>query len=134
MNPILGTQINDQDYIEITLPLPPSVNEAYAGTVRRHLSNEYKAWLKEANIVMNKHRKDEISGDEWLMVEYTYYFSLYTDEWEKRNKDVFNYEKCLSDLLNHRLAWFNDHKIRKGYVEKIDSEKSYVVVRIWETI
>ena len=40
-----------------------------------------------------------ITGDEWIEVEYTYYMKIYNISGTKKIRDVFNYEKCLSDLL-----------------------------------
>jgi len=37
-----------EEYINLILPLPISVNMAYAGYPKRHKSNEYKKWIIEA--------------------------------------------------------------------------------------
>lgn len=37
-----------------TLPLPPSVNQLYPGKVRRHKSDAYYAWEKQAAIALHQ--------------------------------------------------------------------------------
>jgi len=73
-----------------------------------------------------------ITGDEWLEVEYTYYMKIYNIPGTKKIRDVFNYEKCLSDLLATGIEWFQDHKIKIGRVEKVESDRDEVEIKIKE--
>lgn len=43
------------DYIEIKLPIPISVNKAYAGTAKRYRSREYLDWIERANLIANRY-------------------------------------------------------------------------------
>lgn len=43
------------DFILVRLPIPISVNKAYAGTTRRYRSKEYLAWIDHANLIFNRH-------------------------------------------------------------------------------
>lgn len=113
--------------IHWTLNMPPSMNGLFAWTKRRYKSEEYE-WF--SNYVfsefVNCKDRPRITWDDWLEVEYTFYFSLYTKEWKKRIKDCFNFEKALTDCLVNNIKWFEDHKILTWKVTKEDSEKSYV--------
>jgi Holliday junction resolvase RusA-like endonuclease len=122
-----------EEYISIQLPMPPSVNIAYAWKVRRYKSPEYQKWIQLADIEYSKNWfKGRITWDEWLEVNYNYFFSLYTLEWKKRVKDVWNYEKLLTDYLCTKIEWLEDHKIKIIKLEKHDSDKNYVKILIKE--
>lgn len=120
------------EYIILQLPLPPSVNWLYAGYRVRHKSNEYKKWIEEAERELRRQTKYTIHGDEWLEVSYAYYMPIYNKNGSKKKVDVFNYEKSLSDFLEAHIEWFEDKKILKGNVEKIDSKERYVKIFIKE--
>jgi Holliday junction resolvase RusA-like endonuclease len=118
--------------IKLTLPLPPSVNQLYAGYPRRYKSEGYKEWLETASLVRTQDKRYFIKGDEWLAVEYRFFIPLYCKNANKRVVDVFNYEKALSDFLSKDIEGFADHKIRTGIVEKVDSSRYEVEVTITE--
>lgn len=120
------------DHISIRLPIPISINKAYAGKERRYRSREYLAWIDHANLIMNRYGKFSISGDEWLAVEYTYDMPLYCLDGKKKIQDVGNYEKVLSDFLVKRITGFQDHRIKKITLEKNDSDTNYVTIKIYE--
>ena len=73
-----------------------------------------------------------ISWDSWLYVDYFFKFPLYFKNWKIRKKDLANYEKVLTDWLSHFIEWFNDEKIRIMKLEKYDSDKEGVVIKIEE--
>ena len=83
------------EYIEITLPMPPSLNCLFAGMKRRYKSNVYEKWLNNAEDKFEIWINDTISGDEWLNVNIDYYFPLYTKAGKKKIKDAANYEKAI---------------------------------------
>ena len=117
--------------IEITLNMPPSINVAYAGYPKRHKSDVYKNWQRW--IFLEKNWR--IHWDEWLEVSYTFYFPLYTKKGLKKIRDVANYEKCLTDTICELIPWFEDHKIKRISMEKIDSneEKVKIIVKeLWK--
>lgn len=121
------------DYILLELPIPPSVNIAYSWKVRRYKSPEYKKWIELANIEYARNGfKWVIRWDKWLEVSYNYFFSLYTLKWEKRIKDLWNFEKLLTDFLCTKIDWLEDHKIKRINLEKHDSDKNIVKILIKE--
>ncbi len=126
------------DHIEITLPMPTSVNHAYKtvrnrkGNIIRAVSDEHEMWVLEATLALRKFEKKEIEGDEWLEVSYEFRFPLYNKNGTKKKKDTFNFEKVLSDFLAVKIKWFADHKIISGQVCKVDSPDNVVIVKIWE--
>jgi len=121
-----------EEYIKLKLPMPISVNIAYAWKVKRFKSPDYKKWIKLAKLELNKQIEYRISWDNWLEVIYIYNFSLYTKKKAKRVKDVANYEKVLSDFLADNIEWFEDHKIKKVTLEKIDNKEQFVNILIKE--
>ena len=118
--------------INLTLPMPISVNMAYSGLGRRYKSAKYKEWVKAAKDTPNK--QYTVSGGEWLEVSYTFYTPLFYKNGKKKILDVFNYEKVLSDFIakESTVDGFEDHLILKGNVEKIDSPRNEVEVLIRE--
>lgn len=123
-----------EEYIELKLSLPISINEAYWWYYKRHKSDKYKQWEKLAEIEMLKQKRYTIKWDNWLFVDYEYHMPLYTKKNKKRIIDVFNYEKVLSDMLSKKIPWFQDHKIKTWLVKKIDNTntKPYVIIKIKE--
>ncbi len=80
-------------FTRIELPLPPSVNAAYAngGNKRgRHKTPAYLAWESLAStFIKDSHR-----------VGYgSYSLSVALRKPDRRRRDLGNYEKCLSDFL-----------------------------------
>ena len=125
--------------IKLTLPMPPSVNALYGNNrFGRHKTVKAKSWTSKALIALRSQKEFTISGDNWLVVDYTFYFPLYlkskSKNTNKRKKDVFNYEKALSDFLADKIAGFKDENIKIGRVEKIDSNRNVVEIEIWEHI
>lgn len=91
------------DHICVKLPIPVSVNHAFAGKAKRYKSPEYRDWIEKANLIMNRYGGFSIEGDEWLRVEYDYEMPLFFKNGKKKVQDVFNYEKALSDFLTNRI-------------------------------
>jgi Holliday junction resolvase RusA-like endonuclease len=96
------------------LPFPPSVNSLYDGgqhTKRRFISDHYKAWLREAGLVLltQPARLNRHVGP----VEVLYTFSPP----DKRRRDLFNLEKSVSDLLVKQGVIADDSLIHRGTVE-----------------
>jgi crossover junction endodeoxyribonuclease RusA len=98
----------------LRLPFPPSVNSLYDGgrnTKRRFISDTYRAWLEHAGyaLLTQPDRKHRHAGP----VQVTYTFCPP----DKRNRDVFNYEKAVSDLLVKHEIIEDDSLIRRGVVQ-----------------
>ena len=125
------TIINSSYMIHLKLPLPPSVNTAFAGKEIRYKSVAYKEWENIADKALRQQEQYTITGDHWLTATYVLHINLYTQKWAKRIIDCANYEKCISDFLGgyvdpvsrksltrryihlwvQRIPWFQDHKI-----------------------
>jgi len=98
------------------LPLPPTLNSLYPGTIRRHKSKQYEAWIKEAGSMLNAQHAPSIKG----MVQVTYTFGKPRNKDGKPSKvamDVFNREKAVSDLLVAHKIIDDDSCIMRGIVE-----------------
>jgi len=124
---------NEYTKISIVLPLPISVNAAYAtnfSTKRRFKTTEYKNWEREALLYCKS--RYEILGDNWVDVRYTYFMPIYNKNGTKKKIDVFNYEKCLSDFIPSIIKGFDDSFIKEGTVKKVHSDKNIVIVTISE--
>ena len=112
-----------------------SVNEAFAWYPNRHKSDKYKEFEnKMEKYFLELPDKPEIEWDNWLSVQYRFYFKIYNKNWSKKIKDTFNYEKALTDCLSKHIKWFEDHKIKWWSCWKYDSEKEYIEVEIKELI
>ena len=121
--------------IKLKVPIPVSVNQAYTWTWKRRKSESYKDFIEAVKYALILDWNDyKIIWDEWLEVKYEFYFKIYNKDWTKKKKDTFNYEKTLSDTLWKFIPWFSDHKIKRWFVEKFDSEEEFVLVTIKEIL
>ena len=119
--------------IILSLPfLPPSVNEAYAGYPRRHKTDKYKAFEKDMLLFFRKIPKYEIEWEKFLEVRYEFHFELYFKNGNIRKRDVWNFEKILSDTLAHHVKGFKDEKIAKMILTKFDDTKETTNIFIKE--
>lgn len=79
--------------IKLHLPFPPSVNSAYAngGNKRgRHKTEQYVGWIKEASTVVKASHRQGLG---------LYSLSICLQRPDKRQRDLGNYEKAVSDFL-----------------------------------
>ena len=72
--------MNNEKSINLILPLPISINKAFAGKARRYKSNDYKEYEKLFNFKMNYYPNYEIDGDNWLVCIYEYHFKIYNKD------------------------------------------------------
>jgi len=123
-----------EEYIRITLTVPPSVNILYNNAKKwRTKTDEYKWWEKLALYEYSKQGMNyKIKWNNWLLVSYTYFMKIINDNWTKKKIDVFNFEKWLSDCLTKLIPGFKDEHIKKWFVEKIDSDRNEVEILIKE--
>jgi len=122
-----------EEYIEIKLPMPTSVNKAYCNSKKgRTKSDEYKGWEKLAFVELKKQTTYKIKWDEWLKAYYTFFTPLYYKNWKKKKEDLDNWIKTLQDFLWHNIKWFKDEYIKTIITEKIDSDKKIVKILIKE--
>ena len=112
-----------------------SVNEAFAWYSKRHKSDKYKEFENKMEAFFLKENNNlEIFDDNWLSVNYRFYFKIYNNDWTKKIKDAFNYEKALTDVLTKHIKGFKDHKIKGWSCWKFDSEEEYMEIEIKELI
>lgn len=93
--------------IKLHLPFPPSVNSAYAngGNKRgRHKTEQYVGWIKEASTAVKASHRAEMGP---------YSLSICLEAPDKRQRDLGNYEKCLSDFLVMHGVVKDDHLCRR---------------------
>lgn len=122
-----------EESIKLILPCPISINTAYSGKAKRYKSDQYKEWIEKARIAYLKcDTRYNITGDSWLFVEYDFYFPIFNKDWTKKVKDVWNYEKVLSDFLCSEIPWLLDHKFKTIVLRKHDSEANEVHITIKE--
>lgn len=119
--------------IKLTLPIPISVNQAYAWKARRFKSKSYKEWEQLATIEYNEQGNNwSIDWDEWLEINCRFYTNIYNKNWTKKIKDVDNYFKALLDWLANNIKGFKDHKLKRIIWEKFESKRSEVEIEIKE--
>lgn len=99
--------------IRLTLPIPPSVNALHRaiGRGRNILSREGREFYKAAELLLKEQGPfTQLEGD--VRAIYHFYFP------DKRRRDVFNYEKALSDVITKAGVWGDDCQIVSGHVCK----------------
>lgn len=130
------TTVENIDCINLKIPfMSVSVNHCYQWKERRYKSEEYKTFEDKINFFFlekNKKERHEIIWDEWLWVEYKFYFNIRNKNWTIKKKDLMNYEKTLTDALSNHIVWFEDSKIKRAILEKIDSEEEKIEIKIYE--
>ena len=107
--------------IEFHLPLPPTLNSLYPGKVRRHKSERYKTWIRDANAMLNAQHVPSIKG----LVQISYIIGKPRNkggEITSKAMDLANREKALSDLITERGIIEDDSCIRKLIMEWSDIE------------
>lgn len=77
--------------IELHVPLPPSLNQLYPGKVRRHKSDKYKAWIRDATLMLNQQHIEKFN----VPVSISYAFG----KPDNRRRDLDNLFKACNDLL-----------------------------------
>jgi len=121
--------------ILLIVPMSISVNQAYSSnfkTGRRFISKKYKEWKIEAKNKLLLQPQYKIEGENWLEVRYRFFTQILNKNGTKKVKDVANYEKTLSDMLSENIKGFEDHKIKKMTLEKIESEREEIEISIKE--
>lgn len=118
--------------IILELPLPPSINECFAGYPKRHKSNKYKERLNLASYSLVTQEKYTITGDEWLSADFVFHLPLYYKNWNKKKQDIDNFFKSILDFLTDNIKWFKDENIKELTAKKIDSDKNIVKILIKE--
>lgn len=100
---------------------PVSVNECYTG--RRFKTEIYK-WYETELMYRLPGSYDAIPKDCKLKVIYEFGFS-------SNGSDLFNHEKCLTDILQKKYG-FNDNRIFEGHLYKkiVPKGQEYVTINI----
>lgn len=122
--------------INLKLSLPISVNKAYNNSKNWRIKSQfYKDYIKQLEFeFLQMEEKFKIIWDKWLEVKYDFYFKIYNKNWSIKTRDVFNFEKILSDSLSLFIEGFEDKKIKKWIIEKFNSNEEYVLITIKEVI
>ncbi len=117
--------------ITITLPMPPSVNQAYAGKARRFKSKQYKDWEKLCTTYPQKKHTFKYTG-KGLELHYKFFSKWYNKDESVKKKDVSNYVKLTEDMLCKIIDGLDDKYVWKFSAEKIHSGREEVEVTIEE--
>ncbi len=130
--------------INIILPMPPSVNEAYAGKSRRFKSKAYKRWLIECQT--RKQTKYKCRGDEIFQIKYFMHSNWFNQDGTIKRKDASNYLKLPDDYLSHiakrlnkqlppLIKNFDDKQIFEGHFYKVqDVYEDFIDMQITEIV
>lgn len=89
--------------IRLGLPFPPSVNSAYAngGNRRgRHKTPQYVSWIMEASTRVKQSDRQGMGP---------YNLEIFLERPDKRQRDLGNYEKAVSDFLVMHGIVKDDH-------------------------
>lgn len=86
----------------IAVPYPPSVNRIWRNVRGKTLkSAEYRAWLAEALVALRAQHAPAVKG--------SYSLAIVADRPDRRQRDLGNLEKAISDLLVHAGVIEDDH-------------------------
>ena len=98
--------------IEFTIDIPVSNNDLYRVVKGRSiLSSDGRQWYEYAVPHIQRHTPaGMIEGP--VTVIYTFHFH------DNRRRDIFNYEKALSDAITKAGVWGDDSQIVHGSVAK----------------
>lgn len=120
--------------IKLKLPLPISINKAYNNSKNWRVKTQfYKDYIKQVEFdFLQMEEQFKIIWDNWLECNYKFYFQIYNKDWSIKNRDTFNFEKVLNDTLSLFIEWFQDKKIKRWIVEKIDSNIEFCKIIIKE--
>jgi hypothetical protein len=95
--------------VVLRLPFPISVNAMWAdGKTRRVKSQRYVDWIVEAGWELKRQRPPQIKGK--VRIQY-----VLQDNIDNRERDAFNFEKGVTDLLvEHRVIEKDSNRILRG--------------------
>lgn len=99
--------------IEFDLPLPPSVNQLYPGKVRRHKSDKYYAWEREADVAAHAQR---LVRAQWDPTDHFWRLEIKCYMADKR-RDVDNTLKAGIDFIADFFA-LQDTRVRRILIER----------------
>ena len=114
----------------ITLPLPPTTNNLFAGNgKRRYRTKEYEAWAKEAGWALNTQRPQgrgplQVLGQVSIWIEVR-------EPPTEREEDLANREKAAVDLLvTHGVIQGDSNRYIRGIImtwsKNIDGIRIYI--------
>lgn len=118
-----GVKRTELDTLSFWLPLPPTANNLFptGRSGKRFRSPEYEAWKREAGLVCTA-RGFAVPGQISVLYEYSF--------GDRRRRDIFNYEKAVSDFLVLHQIIDDDCLIEEGTVRRVKAERTGVCVTI----
>lgn len=105
--------------------MPPSINVAYAGTIRRYKSPKYKKWIEACHHQMTLQVKYKCHGTEKFLIEYSFYSKWHNKDGGIKTKDVGNYIKLVDDYLPKAIKGFDDAQIFEQVLKKCENDEDY---------
>lgn len=109
----------------LDLPFPVSVNAVWRHNAQRtYRSPRYTKWLKEANILWLAQKRgiQNIHGE--------YHLEIFLSPPDKRQRDLGNMEKILSDFAQKAGVIDNDHLCRKLTIQYGSKEEAPLGARM----
>jgi Holliday junction resolvase RusA-like endonuclease len=113
------------DEVVLTLPMPPTTNNLFAGTGRKRVKTvKYAAWCNHAGWELLRQHPPRIKGPVSVLIEVSIAES--NDTW-----DVFNREKATMDLLVTQGVIQGDNRpiVREGTMRWADVSGVRVTIR-----
>jgi crossover junction endodeoxyribonuclease RusA len=109
---------------KIKLPLPPSVNAAYANAKKgRRKTDALTNWTSEAFSEMRGKRFNKLTGN--IAVRYSLAFP------DKKKRDIANYEKALSDFFVKSGVIEDDSLISLNIQQKLPYAGRFAICEIF---
>ena len=110
-------------HLFLILPFPPSVNGLFSGKSRRFTSSGYRAWQNEATEALIGQDIKPVGGNTII----TYGFQRP----DKRQRDVQNYIKAVSDFLVDRSIITDDSLTLAEYPYWLNEHGNGVLINIY---
>ena len=116
-------RINNEPVLKLTLPIPPTVNQLYAGKTRRYKSQKYKLWEAEAGYMLNAAQIKPLQGRS--------YINLLSISKDHKRHDVDNLHKAIGDILQKHNIIENDKLINSNDNQRCDIDKDICLYKLW---
>lgn len=107
----------------IHLPFPPSVNALWRSVKGRAIkSKRYREWEKEAGWQIARLTNEHRLWEAFIPDDAPYHLDITLVRPDKRGRDVNNYDKAISDLLEAHGITPNDRMMQSIFVHWADAQ------------
>lgn len=109
--------------IRLTLPFPPSANNAYFNARKGRVKTpRYREWAEEAGWEIRRQKPSRVLGHYVLTIDFV--------ENDKIRRDIANFEKCISDLLVEHGLVDDDSMCVKMHLSRSRGGRKQCVVMV----